>query len=941
MANLASLTVKLTGDTGQLIQSLTVAEKRVATFGTRIQGLSKLQATGLSQLGRGFLTAAGQSGILTSELSVLTSSVGGVGLAAAGAAIGVGALVGGLGFSIKAAIDFEAQLTRVAKTADLTDDEMERFGDAITDISRDLPVTTGELSRIGVVAGQLGITGVENISKFVEELAKLSTTTQIDPETLATGIGQIIQVLGVSVDEVDNFGSAITDLGNKFPSTEAEMIDFIQRIAGIGKVLNLSAAELAGIASAFGSAGVDAERGGTAVQRVLIAMQEAAAKGGEELQLFALLTGQTADSFRDLLENDPAEAFVQVIEGLRRSGKEATRVLDELGLSDARLTSAFLAVANSAVPARDQIDAATAAFAANTATNIEVERQLKSTAAQWQLLQNNVSAVARSVGEYFNPAIRAALVSLNALIDFGRDAAAFITDLDNNFRLAGVGIGIAMTVLLGPIGLVATGIAALGVDWREAWNDMKAVAEDTINAIIAAIEGMVRGFGAAIDAIRIPGTRSALDKIGLTADLQNAAKNFSIGRVGFTGGGVGTGTLARDAAQLAAAEDANAWALLVGATGDAAADANFDIDALRTYLDQLAQQANKTGAGMSYLERVMHAAADGTIELGEALSLGLSDAQVVALELAVAQNRIAEQEFRRRIELTALAQAFPGLNAEQVRFRLGLAAISEHLRNTGESIEQFIHDTATSALDGFRSAFDAIFNRPTKETLQLDIKKTELELQRSLLLRTKEADDPRVKALDEQIAAIEREIDIRAKEFSLMKLRTEILDATVQTDEDVMAQAALLRTAIQQTSAEVERLQPAVFFQTLAAINAGNALNAVADAARDTAVALGGAPSFASGVRGFGGGLARVHKDELLNLPRGTDVFTAAEASALVSGRSGGSAVAYVTMNVFGDVPEATQAKMRRDLARTLREELGMATLAGPRLSPSAFTPRR
>jgi len=73
----------------------------------------------------------------------------------------------------------------------------------------------------------------------------------------------------------------------------------------------------------------------------------------------------------------------------------------------------------------------------------------------------------------------------------------------------------------------------------------------------------------------------------------------------------------------------------------------------------------------------------------------------------------------------------------------------------------------------------------------------------------------------------------------------------------------------------------------------------------------------------------------------GSRVYSNAESQAMTAAAGAGGNVAYITQNIYGDVPEATAAKIRRDLIRELRDELGMQTLAGPRLPVGSFSPRR
>ncbi len=105
---------------------------------------------------------------------------------------------------------------------------------------------------------------------------------------------------------------------------------------------------------------------------------------------------------------------------------------------------------------------------------------------------------------------------------------------------------------------------------------------------------------------------------------------------------------------------------------------------------------------------------------------------------------------------------------------------------------------------------------------------------------------------------------------------------------------------------------------------AGVVGNAIHGAISNALSALGfhGIPGFASGVRNFSGGLAYVHSNELLYLPKGTDVYNSSETNAMMSGRAmpvssasnGGTQEIYVMLdsNTLAHVTADRQARLVR-----------------------------
>jgi len=460
-----------------------VAEKRVTAFGAVSAGISRQQASGISALGRGFAYAAGQSGILTSEMSILTTASQTVGLAAAAAAVGFGAIAGGIGASIKTAIDFESSFAGIRKTVDGTEADFKTLEAANRSMAKSLPISVNEINRIGEAAGQLGISGIDNITKFERTIADIANTTNLTADEAATAFAQIANVMQLPISQIDRLGAAVVDLGNKGASTEKGIIDFSQRIAGAGKIAGLTVAQIAGISSAFASVGIEAEAGGTAIQKVLIELTKSVAEGGDKLAIFAKTAGLTIAQFCDLAKSNPAEAFTRFVEGLGKAGDQAFKILEGLGLEDQRLIRSFLATAQAGDLLRRSIETGTTAFAQNTALATEAEKRYATVGSRLTIMKNNFIDLGISIGDTFLPPLAkssSALVAFTeatrpmapalklaaeAAVLFGLGIAAIkLTGFINNLtlaRAATLGLSGTLHSTAVGVGLLAVGFVAL------------------------------------------------------------------------------------------------------------------------------------------------------------------------------------------------------------------------------------------------------------------------------------------------------------------------------------------------------------------------------------------------------------------------------------------------------------------------------------------------
>lgn len=756
--------------------------RKVASDATKLQ-------RGLPALGRGFLAASGQSGVLSTELGVLSTGLGSVGLAATGAAIGVGVLAAGLTSTLKASIDFEAAIVKVAKTTGFTKRETEEFSDAILEMSRRMPVAISDLTEIAAVAGQLGISGPRNIAAFTEEVAKLASTTGVAATELAVSLGTIAQVSRLPIEEIGRLSAAITELGNTSNSTEAQILDITTRLVGIGAALDVPLAALTGISSAVASVTGDIEASATAVQRTFIGIFDAAQKGGAELQVFADIAGVTTDEFAALAKEHPEQAFAAFVEGLE-DVENITAALDALGLSDVRVTKTLLALAQSAVPVSQSIGDANRAALEAKATNEEYARAAETTSAKLQLLGNNAKVLAIEVGNALKPSLDAVLDVLNALFGAFQESAAAAESLRNAIRL-----------LLNPIGLARDTITDFGDTWGDTWNAMNDTVETAVNSILIAIEALVHGLGSGVSQLRdfadnIPFVGQAIDAAGL-GDLERRLRDFEIGRVSI--GDIGSPGVAD--------------------IGDPAFGVARQREALRR--ERLADGPKRTipipdgGAAAKSVRTVLDALSDGVIDLGEAIEFGLSDAQVVTLELTKAEADLEAQRFRERIGLLTLVRAFPGLDGAQIRYVLGLKAIQRHLEETGKTVEQFLRDVNAGVLETASNAIDQLLGAPTRESLTLQLREKELERKRLLLEQGgAEDDDPRLRRIDNELAAIQTTIALRNNEIEQLRLRAQLADQTIRTDVELINAFTWLYGVVGNFSGALQ--QATVFLQDFA-----------------------------------------------------------------------------------------------------------------------------
>jgi TP901 family phage tail tape measure protein len=363
-------------DIAELIVALRLRDGVSPGLG-RLNGQLRGMQGGLSQVGRG----VGQVGSGITRLGERAA------LAAAG----------GLTAVVTTAASFESAFAGVAKTVDATGPQLEELESQFRALAREIPLSFEELAAIGETGGAIGIAR-EDLIEFTEVVAQLAATTDLTADAAAISLGQLQNVLGLTSEDFDNFGAALVDLGNKGASTESQIVDIASRIGAAGNLVGLTADEVLGFGAAVANLGIEAEAGGSAIQRFLLGTLKNL-QDDTTLAVMADTAGVTGQAFKRAFEDDAAGALQTFLLGLGELQKaEQLAVLEALGFNDVRITRALLGLAGDAENLSDALDNSAEGWIKNTALIEEFRKRQETTAALWQVFKNNARDALATVG---------------------------------------------------------------------------------------------------------------------------------------------------------------------------------------------------------------------------------------------------------------------------------------------------------------------------------------------------------------------------------------------------------------------------------------------------------------------------------------------------------------------------------------------------------------
>lgn len=406
-------------------------------------------------------------------------------LAAAGISAALKEIKEGFDECVQASMDFESAITGVAKTTDLTDEELADMSDAIKAMSTEIPASTTEIAAVAEAAGQLGIQK-DALLDFTRVMTMLGTATNMTAEDAATALARFANITGMSADNYDRLGAVIVDLGNNFATTESEITQMGTRLASGGKLAGLTEPQIMALAAAMSSVGIEAEAGGTAMTQTLNAIEKAVATGEDSLQSFADVAGMSADSFAEMWNTDALGALTAFIRGLGNldeQGESAVLVLEDLGLTGIRQSNMLKSLALAADQMDSAVQTANTAWDENIALTNEANKRYATTQSKLDMMQNAYNNLKVAVGDAFTPALRDAYDAgtdvMNVLGEFVQENPALVKGVVTFTGVVG-GATVALTAYaaiskvikaldmatmfggaVGPIMLGVTAVAAL------------------------------------------------------------------------------------------------------------------------------------------------------------------------------------------------------------------------------------------------------------------------------------------------------------------------------------------------------------------------------------------------------------------------------------------------------------------------------------------------
>ncbi len=391
---------------------------------------------------------------------------GGSMMAGAGMKIGATVAAASLAFiPIKQAVAFETAMLGVAKQVEgardasgkLTDVYF-KMGEAIQKLGSEIPIATNELAEMVAAGARMGIAKDELID-FTRTASMMASAFSLPAGELADQMGKIAGLFKIPITRIGDLADAINYLDDETKSTAPGIIDFLTRTGGVAGAVKITGKEMAALGSTLLTLGERSETASTATNAFFQKLA-AADKGTKKFKEAMLEIGLSTAAVQKGMQTDAQGTILKVLDAVGKmpAEKRLGILVDLVGLEH---SDTLAKLAGNVEEYRRQIDFAGSQKAVGSMSR-EFQAQLKTTAAQWEITKNVITAVGVNIGSVLLPAVNSALTvfrdATGAVSGFVQENKSLI----GNVAAAAAGIGGALLAWNGLVFGIGTGIKVLG-----------------------------------------------------------------------------------------------------------------------------------------------------------------------------------------------------------------------------------------------------------------------------------------------------------------------------------------------------------------------------------------------------------------------------------------------------------------------------------------------
>jgi TP901 family phage tail tape measure protein len=525
-----------------------------------VANLSVVIGSDISGLQRGLNSAQNQVGgfgnTVSSKFKSVGESVGKLGADISGLSIPIGAA---LGYGIYTASQFETSMAEIGTRAGLTADEMDRVREYALRMGAETSFSAQEASD-GLLQLMSSGQTLEESMKTLPAVMNLAAAGSISLAEAADTVTDVMSIYNMDVSEAATISDTLARAAGASSASVSDLQQAIANVGGVAATMGLDFETTIATLAVFAENGIKGAEAGTALKSLLLNMNsDTAAKAFQELGVRLYDTAGNTRDFETVigeldtaLDGLPVEEQNRLMQMLGGSygivGLTALRGSISIGEMEQRMDAS----AGAAEVAQGKMDT----FAGKLDSlrgSVETLMIQAMTPFMERVLKpmiEEATKIANSFGDWAakNPELATGLMTIGAVIAVAGPALMILSGIIS-------GLGVALGLVLSPLGLFVIGIAGLAViaddtmlksGLKEIGDGIKKISEGNVGGgmsdvatglaeIVAAVPvggaDIVLDFMSKITGVDFPSVREGLASWGPAFDNAGKIINYSLDNI--------------------------------------------------------------------------------------------------------------------------------------------------------------------------------------------------------------------------------------------------------------------------------------------------------------------------------------------------------------------------------------------------------------------------
>ena len=401
--------------------------------------------------------------------------------------------------AVQSYADMEETMANTIKYTRMTAAEVEELNEIFKNM--DTRLAREQLNLLAQEGGRLGYNTVASVKEYVEAASIINVALVDLGEGATQTIAKLSNIFGMEQmygvrDSMLKIGSTVNHLSQNCTAAKPFIVEFAQRMAGIGSTAKMTIPEIMAFAATLDAHGQKVEMSATALQRTIMELFKRPAEMAKKV-------GLETNTFIETLNKSTTQGVMMFLEALGKLGEDKALAIlsplfQDLGLDGARVSSVLSNLSSHLDFLRWQLGEASEAFREGTSASNEYAIFNNTAQASIDKARKRVSELAVELGEKLYPLMKHIYTSSSVFLRVLNQLVTFII----NNRKAIASLLTVIAAYYSWIVLVKTATVA----WHVVLGIGKALMTAYRTAVILgriAVIAFTQGVGAATHAMKL------------------------------------------------------------------------------------------------------------------------------------------------------------------------------------------------------------------------------------------------------------------------------------------------------------------------------------------------------------------------------------------------------------------------------------------------------